>query len=143
VTLDVRIAATPAEREDAVAVRIAVFVDEQGIAREDELDALDERAAHCVAYAGGVPVGAGRLVLDGDVAKIGRMAVLAAHRGGGVGAALLAALERRGGALGARRFKLSAQVQARGFYERCGYEAYGDVYDDVGIPHVDMRKPPA
>ena len=73
-------------------------------------------------------------------AKIGRMAVLASHRGTGLGALVLDALEREGVARGVRHFKLSAQLSARGFYERCGYAALGDVYDEVGIPHIDMEK---
>ena len=135
-----RIVTTPEEREDAMRVRIAVFIDEQGIAPEDELDALDETATHCAGYLDGVPVAAGRLVFDGATGKIGRMAVLAEHRRSGAGRAVLEALEREVIARGMRRFKLSAQLHARGFYERCGYTAYGEVYDDVGIPHIDMEK---
>jgi len=75
-----------------------------------------------------------------DYAKIGRMAVLASHRGTGLGALVLAALEREAAARGIHHMKLSAQLHARGFYERCGYTAHGDIYDDVGIPHIDMEK---
>ncbi len=134
------IARTPRQIDDAFAVRIAVFVDEQGIPRSEELDELDAAAVHCVAYDDGVPVGAGRLLLDAGYAKIGRMAVLAPHRGRGVGAHVLDVLEREGAARGVRHFKLSAQLHARGFYERLGYAAAGDVYDEVGIPHIAMEK---
>lgn len=134
------IATTPQERDDAFAVRIAVFVGEQGIARSDELDDFDASATHCVGYVDDTPVAAGRLLLFDDYAKIGRMAVLASHRGTGLGARVLDALEREAASHGVRCFKLSAQLHARGFYERCGYAAHGDVYDDVGIPHVDMAK---
>ena len=155
------IAATARERDDAFAVRIAVFVDEQGIARSDELDDFDASATHCVAYVDGAPVAAGRLIImdnftpspsppEGEggrrpgegsaYAKIGRMAVLASHRGAGLGALVLDALEREAAARGVRHVKLSSQLHARGFYERRGYTAHGDVYDDVGIPHIDMEK---
>lgn len=127
-------------REDAFGVRIAVFVDEQGIPREEELDELDETAVHCVGYDDGAPVAAGRLVLGDGYGKIGRMAVLASRRGRGLGAAVLAALEAEGAARGVREFRLSAQLSARGFYDRLGYTAVGDVYDEVGIPHIAMRK---
>ena len=136
----VLIAGSEGEREDAFSVRIAVFVEEQGISRADELDDFDASATHCVAYVDGAPSGAGRLLLFDGYAKIGRMAVLASQRGSGLGALVLDALEREAVALGVRHFKLSAQLHARGFYERCGYAAHGDVYDDVGIPHVDMEK---
>jgi predicted GNAT family N-acyltransferase len=137
------IVSTPAERDDAFAVRIAVFVDEQRIPREEEIDEHDGTdAIHCVAYAGDMPVGAGRLVpmdgAGGPYGKIGRMAVLASHRKHGIGAAVLAALEREGVARGLRQFQLSAQLTARGFYERAGYTATGEIYDDVGIPHITM-----
>jgi len=134
------IATTPRQRDDAFAVRIAVFVEEQGIARSDELDDFDASATHCVAYVDGTPAGAGRLLLFEDYAKIGRMAVLASHRGTGLGALVLDALEREASTHGIRHIKLSAQLHARGFYERCGYTAHGDIYDEVGIPHVDMDK---
>jgi predicted GNAT family N-acyltransferase len=68
------------------------------------------------------------------------MAVIASHRGTGLGAFVLDALEREAVAHGISHIKLSAQLHARGFYERCGYTAHGDIYDDVGIPHIDMEK---
>jgi predicted GNAT family N-acyltransferase len=128
------------QRQDAFRVRIAVFVDEQGIPREEELDELDDVAIHCVGYVDGVPVAAGRLVLAHGYGKIGRMAVLASHRGMGLGAGVLAALESEGAARRVREFRLSAQLSARGFYDRLGYTAVGDVYDEVGIPHIAMEK---
>jgi len=137
---DVFIARTDEQRDDALRVRIAVFVEEQGIPREEELDDADATAVHCAGYDGGVPVAAGRLVMGDGEAKIGRMAVLASHRGRGLGRAVLVALEREGAARGARLFRLSAQLHAAGFYERAGYLRVGEVYDEVGIPHVGMEK---
>jgi predicted GNAT family N-acyltransferase len=134
------IATTPAQRDDAFSVRIAVFVEEQQIPSSEELDELDDTAVHCVGYADGTPVAAGRLVVADGYAKIGRMAVLASHRGTGIGAQVLDALEREGRDRGITLIKLSAQLQARGFYDRCGYVAHGDVYGDVGIPHIAMEK---
>ncbi len=138
---DICIVSTGQQRTDALGVRIAVFVHEQGIAREDEIDEYDDTAVHCVGYIGGAPVAAGRLVLMDGYGKIGRMAVLKEHRGEGLGALVLAALEREGASRGIVLFKLSAQLSARGFYDRAGYTAVGDVYDEVGIPHVAMEKP--
>ena len=133
---------TQRHREDAFAVRIAVFVDEQQIPREEELDDLDETAIHCVGYVDGTPIAAGRLVVSDDdsYGKIGRMAVLKEHRGTGVGALVLDTLEREGATRGLKQFRLSAQLSARGFYDRAGYIADGDVYDEVGIPHIAMVK---
>jgi predicted GNAT family N-acyltransferase len=137
---NIRIASTPVERDDAFAVRIAVFVDEQQIPREEELDDLDATAIHCVGYIDDSPVAAGRLVVSDGYGKIGRMAVLASHRGIGLGARVLDALERDGLSRGLREFRLSAQLTARGFYDRAGYTADGDIYDEVGIPHIAMVK---
>lgn len=135
------IVSTEREREDAFSVRIAVFVDEQGISRDIELDEDDATAVHCVAYVDGVPVAAGRLVMaDAGYGKIGRMAVLASHRGAGLGALVLVALEGEGAARGLREFRLSAQLPARGFYDRLGYTADGDVYEEAAIPHIAMVK---
>ncbi|MBI5289408.1 MAG: GNAT family N-acetyltransferase [Chloroflexi bacterium] len=134
------IVSTPQQRDDAFAVRIAVFVGEQGISREDELDELDATAVHCVGYLAGKPVAAGRLIVNDGYGKIGRMAVLREHRGTGLGARVLEALEREGAAQGLAEFRLSAQLTARGFYDRLGYTADGDVYDEVGIPHIAMVK---
>ena len=131
---------TPRQREDAFAVRIAVFVGEQGISRDDELDELDATAVHCVGYLDGEAVAAGRLIVNDGYGKIGRMAVLKEHRGAGLGARVLDALEREGAARGLREVRLSAQLSARGFYDRLGYTADGDVYDEVGIPHIAMVK---
>ena len=139
--IDVRIAKTPQELDDAFTVRVAVFVDEQGISRADELDDFDASATHCIAYDdAGKSAAAGRLLLFDGYAKIGRMAVLASHRKSGIGAAVLNALEQEAASQGIPLIKLSAQLHARGFYERCGYTAHGDIYDDVGIPHIDMEK---
>ena len=134
------IARTPAEREDTLRVRIAVFVEEQQIPREEEIDEHDGTAVFCVAYDGDTPVGAGRLVLADGYGKIGRMAVLAPERGRHIGAGILAALEAEGAAEGVRLFRLSAQLYAAGFYERAGYIRVGDAYDEVGIPHIAMEK---
>jgi len=139
-TTEVVIVTAPRQREDAYAVRIAVFVDEQGISRDDELDELDATAVHCAGYVDGEAVAAGRLVVNDGYGKIGRMAVLRDHRGGGLGARVLDALEREGAARGLRVFRLSAQLSARGFYDRLGYRVDGGVYDEVGIPHIAMVK---
>jgi predicted GNAT family N-acyltransferase len=122
----------------ARAVRFAVFVDEQGIDPELELDARDATAVHAVAYdADGVPVGTARLLPD---AHIGRMAVLARARGTGIGAALLQRLIDVAAGRGMRELRLHAQSDAVGFYARAGFEADGDEYLEAGIRHRTMRR---
>jgi predicted GNAT family N-acyltransferase len=81
-------------------------------------------------------LGTGRLLPDGH---IGRMAVLRQARGAGVGSALLRALMQAARARGDREVMLSAQTHALPFYERFGFVAEGEAYDDAGIPHRVMR----
>lgn len=131
--------------EGARAVRTAVFVQEQGIAHEDEWDAADATAVHAVVRNPmGMAVATGRLLREGaqgsGVARIGRMAVLQPLRGTGVGRQLIEALEQAARARGDREVLLSAQRSAEGFYRRLGYAAYGQPYDDVGIAHIGMRR---
>ena len=105
--------ATAADRAEVAALRTRVFVEEQGVPPEVERD--------------------GRAV-------IGRMAVDAAARGGGYGAAVLDVLHRQAVLRGLTEVELHAQVTARGFYERAGYTAVGGEYEEAGIVHVTMRR---
>ncbi|MBI5135725.1 MAG: GNAT family N-acetyltransferase [Nitrospirae bacterium] len=128
-----------ARRGELAAIRRAVFVDEQHVPENLEWDGLDEAARHVLALApGGAPIGCGRLLADGH---IGRMAVLAAHRGRGVGTALLNALLGLARADGHRTVFLDAQVHAIGFYRRLGFIPDGPEFMDAGIPHRHMTRP--
>ncbi len=130
---------TWADAADAcLAVRTRVFVEEQGVPEGVEVDGRDPDCVHALARdRAGRPVGTARLLPDG---RIGRMAVLPAWRGRGVGRRLLAALEAAAARAGIRRAVLHAQVSARGFYEAAGYAARGGVFHEAGIPHVEMTK---
>lgn len=125
------------DQADLRAVRMAVFVVEQAIPESDEWDALDAPSQHLLARdAAGRAIGCGRLT-PGHT--IGRMAVLREWRGRGVGAALLRSLVEQARALGWLEAVLHAQVQALPFYARQGFEPFGEVYDECGIPHQRMR----
>lgn len=136
----VRLAVTPQERAAAYAVRHQVFVVEQRVPVDLERDAHDETADHFLACRDGRAVGAARLLVEGAVAHVQRVAVLAELRGQGLGVALMGAVESRAMARSVSRVELHAQLHARGFYERLGYRAYGEVFDDAGIPHIAMAK---
>lgn len=137
------LATTDADRAAAFEVRTTVFVHEQGVPVELELDDLDQKADHFLAVDGGRAVGAARLVLgDGDRAGVlGRLAVLPQARGTGLGAALVRAVEDRARALGLGAVRLHSQTHACAFYRRLGYQAYGEEEMEAGIPHIWMRKP--
>ncbi len=126
-------------RRWAEPLRFAVFVEEQKVPAEIELDRFDALSVHAVAFDASdnaVAVGTGRLLPDGH---IGRMAVAKSARGNGVGSALLKALMDEARRHGHAQAVLSAQMHAIGFYRRHGYLVQGDPYDDAGIAHVDMR----
>ncbi len=134
---------TPAEwsrasdRQALLDIRREVFIEEQGVPELRERDGLDARCWHVLAHDdAGRPIGCGRLTPDH---KIGRMAVLAAWRGRGVGAALLRELLARARALGWSEVGLAAQVSALGFYEREGFVPFGERFEDAGLPHQAMR----
>lgn len=123
----------------AFALRREVFVLEQNVPEDIELDEFDSVAEHYVAIVGGNVVGTLRVVDKGDHAKIGRVAVRASVRGQGIAHALMTvsmdAVRRRG----QTRFHLSSQSDKVGFYERFGFRAEKAEYLDAGIPHRDMR----
>ena len=133
---------TSAEWPEVTALRTRVFVGEQGVPAEIEQDAADATALHALSRDGsGRVVATGRLLLREDgTAAVGRMATDAAARGQGHGAAVLAELHRQALARGVVEIELHAQVTARGFYERAGYAAVGDEYEEAGLVHVTMRR---
>jgi len=122
---------------DAAAIRHEVFVLEQNVPVAMELDEMDARSLHAVAYdALGSALGTARLLPDGH---IGRMAVRRAARSAGIGSRLLQTLMHSAQARGDRTVRLNAQRQAEGFYARHGYVREGAEFLDAGIPHVAMR----
>jgi predicted GNAT family N-acyltransferase len=134
--------AGPDDWPEIVDLRTRVFVGEQGVPPEIEQDDRDATAVHALSRdASGRVVATGRLLLPDDgPAGIGRMATRAGARGAGHGAAVLAELHRQAVLRGAGEVELHAQLTARGFYERAGYAAVGDVYEEAGIAHVTMRR---
>ncbi len=121
------------------ALRRVVFIEEQGVSEADEVDDKDGEAIHLLATMNGKPVGSARLLVLGEVGKVGRVCVLAEARGTGLGAALMrAAVERLRQEPGVTKVKLGAQTHALGFYERLGFEAHGPEFDDAGIAHREM-----
>lgn len=107
---------------------------------EADRDGRDHEATHLVAVEGGQVVGTCRLVYQGDLARLGRMAVESGLRGRGVGAAILREAEREAILAGARRISLHAQLPARSLYERGGYIQHGPEFVEEGIDHVTMEK---
>lgn len=127
----------------ALALRQRVFVQEQGVPAEEELDGHDATAVHALVVRHGAAVATGRLVLPGPgrpYGKIGRMAVDAAWRRHGLGTRVVAHLTAEAVARGVTELRLSAQQHAAGFYARLGYTECSEPFDECGIPHVWMRR---
>jgi predicted GNAT family N-acyltransferase len=126
--------------EQAWALRRRVFIEEQHVPEEIELDADDARAIHALALEGERPVGCGRMLERDDYVKIGRMAVLAEHRRSGVGRRVLEFLVERARRGGFRRAVLDAQLHAEGFYLKQGFTPVGEVFEEAGILHRRMER---
>ena len=128
---------------DAAKVRRAVFVEEQGVAPAHEYDDHDHTCYHTVIYRGRTPCATGRMLLpDSDgTAFLGRIAVLPADRTKGLGRAVMDVLMNRARQCGATRLALHAQVHAVPFYEKTGFHAYGEVFEEESIPHISMEMP--
>lgn len=132
---------TSEDKSDAFCVRRRVFVEEQRVPMELEIDEYEDEATHFVAYIDGEPVGTARLRWkDHLTAKAERVAVMKPYRGNGIGKLLMQALEEEARRKNATSIQLHAQIQAQRFYERLGYKAYGDLFFDANIKHIAMKK---
>ncbi|RNA69840.1 GNAT family N-acetyltransferase [Alteribacter keqinensis] len=138
--MEVRVVASDKEQEDAFFVRRTVFVDEQNVPEEEEIDQYEKDAVHFVAYDGEKPVGAGRLRILDDIGKVERICVLKEYRTQGVGVEIMKKIEQEAKGYPIEDIKLNAQITAERFYTRLGYETISGEFFDAGIPHVAMRK---
>jgi predicted GNAT family N-acyltransferase len=137
----VRVARNDAEVDAALRLRYQVFCEEQGVDLAAEQDGRDGEALHLVALDGERVVGTCRVLVEDRLARLGRMAVEPAHRGRGIGSALLAEADRAMLEAGADRIRLHAQTPSRGVYDRAGYQPDGEEFFEEGIEHVAMEKP--
>ncbi len=124
-------------KAELIFIRETVFLREQGVPVDLEWDGLDEACVHVLARGGAQPIGTARLLADGH---IGRMSVLPAWRGQGVGSAMLQRLIELARQRGLPRVMLDAQTHAIAFYERHGFIVTSDVFMDAGIPHRHMMR---
>lgn len=139
--LVVKLVETQREHQAALIVRVRVFVQEQKIPVEEELDEDDLSATHAIALVNGAVVGTGRVLYsDSGDARIGRMAVDEAWRRKGIGSHILTVLEETARQRGIEEAILHAQTYVKSFYASHGYVEEGKVFLEVGIEHVQMRK---
>jgi predicted GNAT family N-acyltransferase len=121
-------------------IRIEVFVKEQAVPIEEEWDGLDDDALHLLAVGPtGEPIGTNRLLIHEKTGHIGRMAVMKSWRGKGVGLALMQTMLEIARKQGLKDLFLNAQTYAIPFYEKVGFKAVGDEFDEAGMPHYRME----
>lgn len=123
----------------ALAIRKEVFVREQGFSAESEPDAMDSAALHALVLLDGAPAATARLYEQSGCWHIGRVAVLKAFRGNGLGRIVMSVLMQKAAALGAAEVHVGAQRRSEGFYAALGFSPCGTEYDDEGVPHVPMK----
>jgi predicted GNAT family N-acyltransferase len=140
--LTIKLVETEAELEAAIGVRFRVFVAEQQVPAEEELDEFDATATHAIAIHNGQVVATGRVVYGNEdsAARIGRMAVDVQWRRQGIGRRILKFLEDEAAAQGVNTYILNAQEYVKDFYAAHGYVERGQPFVEVDIPHVLMRK---
>lgn len=121
-------------------VRKAVFIEEQKYPECEEFDEHDDTCPHLVIFDGDKPVATGRIfMIESNTAKLGRIAVLKQYRGCHLGAEIVKGLIEMAKEMKASSMYISAQTYAVPFYEKLGFEAYGNEYLDIHIPHYDMK----
>ena len=139
-SVSIKIVQTPEEFDQCFGIRTTVFVEEQEVPLELEMDEYDAVAIHFLLRDGETPLATARLLDKHGLAKIGRVAVLKEARGRGLGLLLMQAVIEEAKRRGFTESVLDAQTYAVPFYARLGYIAEGAEFDDAGIPHFLMRR---
>lgn len=138
--MNVKIVENHEELEDAFSVRKIVFIKEQSVPEEVEIDQYEDDSVHFVLYHDGAPIGAGRFRLVDGYGKLERICVLKEERKTGAGKQLMTEIEEYARENGIHKLKLNAQTHAIPFYDRLGYEVVSEEFMDAGIPHRTMIK---
>ncbi|BCB03075.1 GNAT family N-acetyltransferase [Bacillus sp. KH172YL63] len=136
----VEVAKTEEQIQEVFNIRKMVFVEEQQVPLEEEIDGFEKASTHFVLYDQGQAAGAGRFrILDG-AGKVERICILRDLRGKGAGRALMLAIEDHAREQGLSTLKLNAQTYAIPFYTGLGYDVSSKEFLDAGIPHKSMIK---
>jgi predicted GNAT family N-acyltransferase len=140
VTISVVVADSQDQIDAAIALRMAVFVEEQRVPLAEEIDGLDDHATHLVGLDTEEVVATCRLLPDGITIKLGRMVVAKERRREGIASEMLRVADQQSKLLGGEQISLAAQTYAVPLYEQAGYVAYGEPFPDAGIEHIWMSK---
>ncbi|MFE8700447.1 GNAT family N-acetyltransferase [Cytobacillus sp. FJAT-54145] len=138
--MEVKIVTNEKEFADALEVRKVVFVNEQQVPMEEEIDQFESESTHFVLYDNEEPIGAGRFRVVDGYGKVERICVMKDKRKSGSGKAIMLKIEQFAIESGVSALKLNAQTHAIPFYENLGYEVISVEFLDAGIPHKTMKK---
>lgn len=138
--MDIQKVTTNEQLQEAYRIRKTVFVDEQHVPIEEEIDDFEEEAIHFICYSENEVVGASRLRFVDQFGKLERICVLKSFRGRSLGKEIIKRMEEEIIDQGYTKAKLHAQTHAKEFYEQLGYRVVSDEFMDAGIPHVAMMK---
>ncbi|WNS76899.1 GNAT family N-acetyltransferase [Bacillus sp. DTU_2020_1000418_1_SI_GHA_SEK_038] len=136
----VKVVGNHQELQDALSVRKTVFVQEQQVPEEEEIDQYDDTAIHFVQYDGETPIGAGRFRIIDGIGKVERICVLKDKRKTGAGKMIMLKIEEYAKEHDIPSLKLNAQTHAIPFYSGLGYDIISEEFLDAGIPHRTMKK---
>jgi predicted GNAT family N-acyltransferase len=120
-------------------IRHDVFIKEQEVPVELEWDEFDQNALHAIVKKDQGVIGTARLIMNNSIARIGRMAIQKEYREQGIGQKLLSILIQTAKENGAQECVLHAQTHAIAFYAKADFKPHGPIFDEAGIPHVEMR----
>jgi predicted GNAT family N-acyltransferase len=126
-------------KSQVMPIRHEVFIKEQEVPVELEWDEFDQEALHAIVKKDQEVIGTARLIIDNANARIGRMAIQKEYREQGIGQKLLSILIQTAKEKGAQECILHAQTHAIAFYAKADFEPNGPIFDEAGIPHVEMR----
>ncbi len=123
---------------EAYNIRLKVFVEEQDVPIEEEIDEIDMIAQHIIVYKNSIPVGTGRVFQQKDKFYLGRIAVLKTYRGQNIGDFMVRKLMEKAFEMGAHEVHIHAQITVEEFYKKQGFKPYGKEYYEAGIKHINM-----
>ena len=138
--VDIRVVSSKEDIAQCLRLRRLVFIEEQQVPEDEEVDGDDDHCTHILARVDGIAMGAARFQYIDGKAKIQRVCVLKEARGTGLGAQLMRGILETIKTEGkVETAVLGSQTHALAFYEKLGFSAFGDEYLDAGILHQDMK----
>jgi len=137
-SLEIKFADNKKELDKIILIRKTVFVEEQNVPLDLELDGLDDAAKHIIAYLGEKPVGCARLRINKKKAKLERVAILKDYRYKGFGSQIVNSVIDYCRNNNLREIYLHSRIDTTDFYKKLGFKTRGKVFLDAGIKHVEM-----